>query len=340
MSDRGIAIIIPFFQRESGILLRALNSVVGQQLPAGMRVQIVVIDDSSPVSAASEIKGLVLPDNFALELVEQSNSGPGGARNAGLDMLDVNQTEFVAFLDSDDVWSDDHLALAIAGLGSESDFFFCDHTRFNIDTSWFEDLETTRDWKRNPDTYMTEISGLNQIYQIDNELLFNGLLNECLSQTSTVVYRFSRHNQLRFDIEQRSAGEDHLFWLSLAKNSRASVICMKENVFCGRGVNIYYEALEWTSAKVADRYGYLVLFWVKAKEQFELSRQQNDIIDRRLQRYTRAYGYLFIRFLSKRQFPSLPLAQKIFARDPKRIVLIPYYFLSVLPNRAAEAKTW
>ncbi|WP_306256568.1 glycosyltransferase family A protein [Pararhizobium sp. IMCC21322] len=340
MSDRVVAVIIPFFQREKGILLRALNSVVGQKLPAGTMVRILVIDDSSPVSSASEINGLALPDNFNLELVEQPNSGPGGARNRGLDMLNPDETTFVAFLDSDDVWTDDHLALAIAGLGSECDFFFSDHTRFNIDITWFEDLETTRDWKRNPDTYMTVVSGQNQIYRIDTDLLFTGLLNEYLSQTSTIVFRFSRHSQLRFDIEQRSAGEDHLFWLCLAKNSRASVICMKENVFCGRGVNIYYEALEWTSAKVADRYGYLVLFLVKAKEQFELSRQQNAIIDRRLQRYTRAYGYLFIRFLTKRQFPSLPLAQKIFARDPLRIVLIPYYFLSVLPNRAAEAKTW
>lgn len=340
MSDRVVAVIIPFFQREKGILLRALNSVVGQKLPAGTMVRILLIDDSSPVSAASEIKGLALPDNFSLELVEQPNSGPGGARNTGLDMLDPDETTFIAFLDSDDVWTDDHLALAIAGLGSEFDFFFCDHTRFNIDTSWFEDLETTRDWKRNPDTYMTKVSGLKQTYRIDNDLLFNGLLNECLSQTSTVVFRFSRFSQLRFDIEQRSAGEDHLFWLCLAKHSCASVICMKENVFCGRGVNIYYEALEWTTAKVADRYGYLVLFLVKAKEQFELSRQQSAIIDRRLTRYTRAYGYLFIRFLTKRQSPSLPVARKIFARDPLRIVLIPYYFLSVLPNRATEAKTW
>lgn len=340
MCDRVIAVIIPFFQRENGILLRALNSVVQQNLPSGTTVKILVVDDSSPVSARCETDGLALPEGFVLQLVEQTNSGPGGARNTGLEMLDADEIEFVAFLDSDDEWKEDHLALAIAGLGREFDFFFCDHTRFNIDTSWFEDLETTRDWKQNPGTYMAEMSGLEQLYQIDNDLLFNGLLNEYLSQTSTVVFRFSRHAQLRFDTEQRNAGEDHLFWLCLAKNSRASVICMQENVFCGRGVNVYYEALEWTTAKVADRYGYLVLFLVKAKEQFELSRQQNAIIDRRLKRYTRAYGYLFIRFLSKRQFPSLPVAQKIFARDPWRIVLIPYYFLSVLPNRAAEAKTW
>lgn len=340
MSDRIIAVIIPFFQRENGILRRALASVFGQEIPSRTSVRILIIDDNSPVSADTEINGLVVPEGFSLEVIEQSNSGPGGARNTGLDLLDPEEIEFVAFLDSDDVWKEDHLALAIAGLGNEFDFFFCDHTRFNIDTSWFEDLETTRDWKRNPDAYVTELSGLEQIYQIDKELLFNGLLNEYLSQTSTVVFRFPRHRELRFDTEQRNAGEDHLFWLCLAQNSRASVICMKENVFCGRGVNIYYEALEWTSAKVADRYGYLVLFLVKAKKQFELSRQQTEIIDRRLNRYTRAYGYLYIRFLSKRQFPSFPVTQKIFARDPLRILLIPYYFLSVLPNRAAEAESW
>ena len=49
MSDPTIAVIIPYFQREAGILRRALASVFAQTNAPSW--EIIVVDDGSPVPA-------------------------------------------------------------------------------------------------------------------------------------------------------------------------------------------------------------------------------------------------------------------------------------------------
>ena len=54
MATPTIAVIIPFFQREAGILGRALKSIADQNYP-NSALYVIVVDDGSPVSAESEI---------------------------------------------------------------------------------------------------------------------------------------------------------------------------------------------------------------------------------------------------------------------------------------------
>jgi succinoglycan biosynthesis protein ExoW len=43
-----LAVIIPYYQRDPGILRRALDSVRGQDLPAALKVHVYLVDDGSP----------------------------------------------------------------------------------------------------------------------------------------------------------------------------------------------------------------------------------------------------------------------------------------------------
>ena len=56
MKDR-VAVVIPYFQRESGILAGALQSVSAQEVDADLSV--IIVDDGSPVRAHDELGRLV-----------------------------------------------------------------------------------------------------------------------------------------------------------------------------------------------------------------------------------------------------------------------------------------
>src|SRR6476646_7203616 len=109
-----VAVIIPYFQRRSGILRKALRSILDQQGAPGLHV--IVVDDSSPVSALEETSDTAHSPDFELRIIRQENRGPAAARNRGLDEV-PRDIDYVAFLDSDDEWSPAHLRNAARALG-------------------------------------------------------------------------------------------------------------------------------------------------------------------------------------------------------------------------------
>ena len=129
-----ITVVIPYYQREAGILAKALASIAAQQ-PAGMPVQVLVVDDASPVPAEPELEALGTFRN-QVHVIRQPNGGPGAARNAGLDHAPAG-TRYIAFLDSDDTWSTDHLARATAALGAGYSFYFADHVQLGATVGAF-----------------------------------------------------------------------------------------------------------------------------------------------------------------------------------------------------------
>ena len=56
MEQSLIGVVIPYFQREPGILRRALASVLRQR--GVEQVAVVVVDDASPVPASAEVASL------------------------------------------------------------------------------------------------------------------------------------------------------------------------------------------------------------------------------------------------------------------------------------------
>ena len=93
-----VSVIVPVHNR-SALLRRSLRSVANQEFPAGF--EIVVADDNSTDDSAA------VAEELATTVVRHDhNQGPGAARNSA---IAAARGEWIAFLDSDDVWHPLHL---------------------------------------------------------------------------------------------------------------------------------------------------------------------------------------------------------------------------------------
>lgn len=89
-----VSVIIPVFNKEK-YLKKCLDSVVNQSLK---EIEIICIDDGS-TDASLRILEEYSKEDTRINIIKQSNKGPGLARNRG---LDVATSEYVFFLDADD----------------------------------------------------------------------------------------------------------------------------------------------------------------------------------------------------------------------------------------------
>ena len=111
-----IDVVIPAFNA-ADYLDEALASVVGQQQAAR---RIIVVDDGSTDATADVARAA----GDAIEVVRQDNRGAAAARNLGIARSDA---PLLAFLDADDRWTADKLALQASALTAdrELDFVVC-----------------------------------------------------------------------------------------------------------------------------------------------------------------------------------------------------------------------
>jgi glycosyltransferase involved in cell wall biosynthesis len=93
-----ISVIIPTYNRGNEVCL-AVQSVLDQTLPA---LEVIVVDDGSTDDTPARLSRF----DGLIRYVVQTNRGPASARNHG---AEISQGEWIAFLDSDDVWAPDKL---------------------------------------------------------------------------------------------------------------------------------------------------------------------------------------------------------------------------------------
>ncbi|HOK65955.1 MAG TPA: glycosyltransferase family A protein [Anaerohalosphaeraceae bacterium] len=95
-----ISVIIPAYNNER-YLGRAIDSVLAQSRPAD---EIIVVDDGSTDRTAEVAQTY----GEKIRCIRQDNRGPGAARNTG---IRAASGEWIAFLDADDEWLPDKLAV-------------------------------------------------------------------------------------------------------------------------------------------------------------------------------------------------------------------------------------
>ena len=94
------SIVIPAYNA-SATIERAVGSVLAQSSPD---FELIVVDDGSTDDTAALVERIADP---RIRIVRQKNAGEGAARNAG---IAAASNEWVALLDADDFWFEDHLA--------------------------------------------------------------------------------------------------------------------------------------------------------------------------------------------------------------------------------------
>ena len=102
-----VSVVIPCYNAV-GFVPEALESVLGQTF---LDHEIIVVNDGSPETPKLEV--LLRPYRSRIRYLRQEHGGPASARNLGIRRA---AGEYVAFLDSDDVWLPGFLAELVGAL--------------------------------------------------------------------------------------------------------------------------------------------------------------------------------------------------------------------------------
>ena len=108
-----VSVIIPFYSKESGLLVKSVSSVLNQTYE---NIEVIVVDDCSPCNAEVELSAIEDP---RLKIIKHLVNKNGAiARNTG-----VNSAcgDVIAFLDFDDEWYPEKLQLQVDKLEEKGD---------------------------------------------------------------------------------------------------------------------------------------------------------------------------------------------------------------------------
>ncbi|MHC4942097.1 MAG: glycosyltransferase family 2 protein, partial [Planctomycetota bacterium] len=178
-----ISVVVPVFNRKE-MVREALASVVGQSRRPD---EIWLVDDGSDDGsgkAAKEFQGV--------SLIAQPNQGISAARNAGILRA---RGDYIAFLDSDDLWERDKLLLQERFMDAHPEIPLC-HT----DELWLKDGR-----KFNPKDYHRKEGGF----------LFRRSLERCLISPSAVMIRRSLFPIVGLFDRSMTVCEDYDLWLRI-----------------------------------------------------------------------------------------------------------------------------
>jgi len=222
--------IIPFYQKQPGILRRALDSVFAQ---SHSDFDIVVVDDESPSPVEADLDGLSLEQRARIIVIKQENAGPGGARNTGLDHVPADSL-YAAFLDSDDTWTPHHLKNAVGGL-----------SLFDADCYWASIAGGEAFYYHFGVADLAAITSLVQLSEDPPlveipDLAGVMLKNWSFMHLSCMVIGQSLFRNLRFEASLRLAAEDVVFFYDCVRAARRTVLGEAVGATRGEGINIFH----------------------------------------------------------------------------------------------------
>ncbi len=182
-----VSVIIPCYQGGATIG-RALASVAAQSCKPW---EVIIVDDGSDTKNRNRLQGLIekYDSGWLRVYFLDKNQGPASARNFGWARA---RAPFVAFLDADDSWHRDKIALQFAFMQRNPDISICSHSCGGE---------------------ASLVRSIPQKFQITN-YTFKKLLFCNRLQTPTVMLK--RDLVLRFPETVRYS-EDYYLWLALLK---------------------------------------------------------------------------------------------------------------------------
>ena len=101
-----VDIIMPLYNK-ADYVSRAIDSILRQTVQGW---HLIVVDDGSSDNGPDIVRNI---KDERIELIQQSNQGPGGARNTGIAKAN---SSYLAFLDADDEWYPHYLANSLTAI--------------------------------------------------------------------------------------------------------------------------------------------------------------------------------------------------------------------------------
>lgn len=190
------SVVIPTYNR-ADYLPSAVESALDQQ---GSEVEVIVVDDGSTDETATIIEQKKAKWGERFRYVWQENAERSVARNHGLKYA---RGEFVAFLDSDDVWRPEHAQTCVAALAENTDAAAA-YGEYGLIAA---DGRVISDWEQRPQSE-------GKLFQRD--LCLKRLI---LHPTEVVIRREALGGDNVFDPEI-PGGEDWLLWVTLASRTK------------------------------------------------------------------------------------------------------------------------
>jgi len=191
-----VSVVMPSYNN-SAYIRSAIDSVLQQDYS---NIELIVVDDGSSDDSVAILQSY----GDQIRLICQPNAGPAAARNHGLRYV---TGDFVAFHDSDDLWLPGKLSAQVAFLQQHPQYAACY-------SSW-----QVWDGGTVPE-YTEQETGTPSGVAIDETgsgWLYLPLLKVSLLHTITVLIRRNVVNEVGFFSEEFRIGEDHHYWLRLAR---------------------------------------------------------------------------------------------------------------------------
>lgn len=191
-----ISVIIPTFNRSS-FLIPAINSIKSQTFKVD---EIIVIDDGSSDNTKKVLA------NLDIKYIYQKNKGVSNARNRG---IKESKNEWIAFLDSDDIWEKDKIEKHV-------NFHKTNHETL---CSYTDEI-----WNRNGKIIKLKA------YQKKEEPTFLNSLRLCKIGVSTFFCHRSIFENIGYFDEKLQVCEDYDLWLRILKKYKIKYLDFKLTV--------------------------------------------------------------------------------------------------------------
>ena len=187
MSKKLVSIITPSYNCEEYIE-ETIQSVLSQTYS---NWEMLIVDDCSTDRSCSIINKYCSLDSRIKLFILNTNSGPAVARNLAITKA---KGTFLAFLDSDDIWT-------INKLKTQLQFMQENHSSFSFTA--YQYLSKTG--KINP-----------HIIHVPSTITYSGLLKETVIACLSVIYNASELGKSYFDTSLNKH-EDYQYWLEILK---------------------------------------------------------------------------------------------------------------------------
>lgn len=182
-----VSVVIPVYNSQR-YLKEMLDSVCNQTYK---KIEIIIVDDRSTDCSANIIDTYKKTYHNIIYYLQDQNRGAGCARNKG---IEISSGQYIAFLDSDDIWKNDKIERQIRLMNKKNAAI--SYTAIEMINEKGNRIKEKRDIKKT----------VNYKYLLKNTII----------ATSSVVIDRNIVGDFRMNI--RRSGQDYATWLSLLRN--------------------------------------------------------------------------------------------------------------------------